>query len=93
MSGGVAGERRCSVMLAVVPYADRKCNVGCAHTGTFDASGSGRHERVGKLFRPRLFVRRPGAAVSKDSASNINPDPREHAADGDASSNEHALLQ
>jgi hypothetical protein len=27
MSGGVAGQRRCSVMLAVVPYADRKCNV------------------------------------------------------------------
>ena len=23
MSGGVAGERRCSVMLTVVPYADR----------------------------------------------------------------------
>jgi hypothetical protein len=29
MSGGVAGERRCSVMLTVVPYADRQCVVGC----------------------------------------------------------------
>jgi hypothetical protein len=34
MSGGVAGERRCSVMFTVVPYADRKCNVGCAHSSS-----------------------------------------------------------
>ena len=75
MSGGVAGERRCSVMLTVVPYADRQmvCShrdfvefrgLQCVHE--FEVLVFGRIAAVRKSFESSQRACSPACALERE---------------------------